>query len=268
MAPKMDAKNFDFQAGDLPLLVSYPHVGTQLPEPVRDRLTPEAKKLPDTDWMVDRLVNFPILERASRIRAEWSRYLVDVNRPPDNENLYPGQPTPEICPTHCFDGTPIYLEESPLNENEISQRMDQYWKPYHRQIQTTLEGFKKEFDFALMLDVHSIASRVPRLFEGQLPDLNIGTFHGNSCGKSLEARLQKFADQCSTYSAVKNGRFVGGYITRHYGDPGNNIHCVQIEISQATYLDESTYQWDEERANVVRPVLEEFVLTLVDWIKK
>ncbi len=258
---------YQLAQGDLPFLVSVPHVGTLVPETILDSFTAEAKRLPDTDWFVDQLFDFPELSRATLIKSNFNRYVIDLNRSTDGENLYPGKPTPELCPTTCFDGTAIY-EQAPPDRAEIQRRTSTYWQPYHDQIAAIIADFKARFDFALILDIHSIASCVPRLFDGTLPDFNFGTNHEKSCGRSLNARIREFADSTSEFSAAFNGRFVGGFITRNYGNPGNKIHSVQIEISQATYLDETTGNWDEQKAARVRPVMKEFFCLLSDWIKK
>ncbi len=265
MPDKLDV--FEFETGTIPLLVSFPHIGTLVPEDIKNQFTPAGLQLADTDWFVDQLYDFPAMNRVFKIKSRFNRYVIDLNRSTDGQNLYPGKPTPQLCPIETFAGEPIYSEDPPT-DTEIDQRIELYWKPYHHQIRATLDHLLEHFGFAMLLDVHSIASRVPRLFDGQLPDFNFGTNNEKSCGPGLNRRVEAFCQQLTQYSSAFNGRFVGGHITRHYGSPGNKIHCVQIELSQATYCDESEKDWNEEKANQVRPVIESFVACLIGWIKK
>jgi N-formylglutamate deformylase len=256
---------FDFQQGTLPLLISVPHAGTDVPEEIRVRMTDAAAKLPDTDWFVPRLYDFDSLDDASWLVANVSRYVVDLNRPPDNENLYPGQNTTGLCPETNFDGTRVYKHGESLTAGEIEARVEAFWRPYHRQLQRELESIRGRFGFAVLLDLHSIASRVPNLFPGTLPDINLGTNRGKSVEPSFQSMLDHLVVKPRRYSTVMNERFVGGYITRHYGDPSHRIEALQIELSQATYLDERTGNWDPVKVAKIQIVLQEFVQTVLSW---
>jgi N-formylglutamate deformylase len=244
---------YKFRRGTAPLLVSMPHTGTHVPEWLAPRLTRAAKGLPDTDWHLEQLYNFVDDLGASVIVATHSRYVVDVNRPPDNANLYPGQDTTGVVPVDTFDKAPLYLRGFEPSEAEVRSRIEQYWKPYHAKLAQELKRIKGEHGRALLWDAHSILSVVPRFFEGKLSDFNLGTADGKSCGKGLgEALLAKI----SGYSKVLNGRFKGGYITRTYGDPSNGIHAVQLELSEAVYTEEQPpFRFREHLAVKVRPVL-------------
>ncbi|MFO0219067.1 MAG: N-formylglutamate amidohydrolase, partial [Planctomycetota bacterium] len=176
------SRHFEFRSGVLPLLVSIPHAGTDLPDGFAERLTDSARRLPDTDWFVDRLYDLPLLREASMIVARTSRYVVDLNRPPGDESLYPGQSTTGLCPLVQFDGKPIYLPGAEPDAAEIAGRVETYWQPYHTAIANELERLRARHSRVLIFDAHSIASEVPRLFPGVLPDFNFGTNHGASCG--------------------------------------------------------------------------------------
>ncbi len=256
---------FSFRQGSVPLLVSFPHSNTFIPSAIADRMTRRGRAVPDTDWYLPRLYDFVDGLGASRIVAGFSRYLIDANRSPDGENLYPGQPTPELCPKSCFDGSPIYLTGEEPDEFEIGQRTTEYWRPYHDQIQEELLRIKHRHGIAILFDAHSILSRVPRLFEGQLPDINIGTAKGESCALSLENTIKSVLERQTVCSHVINGRFIGGYITRHFGQPSKNIHAVQLELSQVRYLNESTGEWNEELAVETRGIVHSIMESIITW---
>ena len=246
-------ETYRFRSGRTPLLVSMPHTGTHVPEWLAPRLTRAAKPLPDTDWHLEPLYDFLDELGASVLVATHSRYVVDLNRPPDNANLYPGQDTTGIVPLDTFHNEPLYLPGFPPSEEETRSRIEEYWKPYHDKLAGELAKLKKQYGYALLWDAHSIFSVLPRFFAGKLPDFNLGTADGRSCGRGLgEALLEKI----SGYSKVLNGRFKGGYITRTYGDPANKVHAVQLELSEAIYMDESPpYALREDMARKVRPYL-------------
>ena len=245
---------FSFHEGNSPLLVSVPHDGRHLPPDVRERMTPEALALPDTDWHVAELYGFARDLGASMLVANYSRYVVDLNRPASDEALYEGQVATGLCPTQTFAGEDIYVSSLP-DDVETRHRVVTYWQPYHDKIAHTLELLRDRFGYALLWDAHSIASRVPRLFDGELPALNVGTNDGASCAAAIEGAVAEVAAS-SEYSNVLNGRFRGGYITRHYGDPARDIHAVQLEIAQRVYMDELTTVFDVGKADRLRGTLQ------------
>lgn len=246
---------FRFRAGTRPLLISMPHVGTYVPPALAARFTDEARQVPDTDWHLERLYDFADELGASVLVATHSRYVVDLNRPPDNQNLYPGQDTTALCPVDTFDKTPIYADGVLPDDAEIKTRRDAIWYPYHRQLQRELERLRTVHGSVVLWDAHSIRSVLPRFFEGQLPDLNLGTANGASCDTPLAQTLLAIG-QASTYSAVLNGRFKGGHITRQYGQPERGIHAVQLEMTQCAYMQEALpFDYLPERAAAVQPVL-------------
>lgn len=257
----MGMEPYRFSAGNIPLLISVPHAGTQIPDAIAARMTDAALQTPDTDWHVDRLYDFAQDLGAHMLVATQSRFVVDLNRPPGDENLYPGQNTTGLCPVDTFDEEPIYKDPADRPGTvEISERVAAYWRPYHDKLTETLDLMRAQYGYALLWDAHSIRSAVPRFFDGHLPDLNLGNAGGASCDPNLADRLLDIAQNAEDYSAVLNGRFKGGYITRHYGDPGGNVHAVQLELSQATYMNEQPpYDYRADLAAGVKPVLRRLV---------
>ena len=248
---------FKFRAGRTPLLVSMPHTGTHLPPALHERLTPVARSMPDTDWHLERLYDFLDPLGAAVLVATHSRYVIDLNRPPDDSNLYPGQDTTPLVPIDTFHKQPLYRDGAGLRAEEIPERIAAHWAPYHAKLAEELDRLRKRYGYALLWDAHSIFSEVPRLFSGRLPDLNLGTADGKSCGPGIgEGLLQK----ASGYRAVLNGRFKGGYITRTYGRPATGVHAVQLELSEATYMEESPpFRFDDALAARLRPQLKALI---------
>jgi N-formylglutamate amidohydrolase len=243
--------------GKLPLLVSVPHDGCHVPDEIRARMTSAGLALPDTDWHVAELYDFVRELGASIQVANYSRYVVDLNRSPEDDVLYPGQPVTGLCPEQTFAGEAIYTG-SDVDDAEQARRVLRYWRPYHERIQATLATMREEFGYALLWDAHSIPSRVPRLFDGELPELNLGSNDGASCAASIETAVAAVA-RASPYSAVVNARFKGGYITRHYGDPANCVFALQLEIAQRSYMNEVTRAFDAERADRLRDTLRQML---------
>ncbi len=256
--------SFTFREGASPLLISMPHAGTDLPQGFADRLTEAARSLPDTDWHLPRLYDFPATAEAALIAARWSRYAIDLNRPPDDAKLYAG-PTTGLYPEILFDGSPVFQPGQVPDAAARQAYREMIWQPYHDRLASALREIRARHGFALLLDAHSIRSRVPLLFAGRLPDFNIGSHEGKSADPDLIRRLAAIS-AASPYSHVVDGRFKGGYITRRYGDPAAGIHVVQLELAQETYMDESPpFAFREDRAARLRPHLEAFVAALASW---
>lgn len=211
-------------------------------------MTEAALKLTDTDWYLRRLYDFAGLAGATVVSATYSRYVIDLNRPPDDEPLYEGQLSTGLCPLKTFAGEPIYKEGREVGEKGRERRIERYWRPYHAELEGSLEQLRAQFGYALLWDAHSIRSSVPSLFKGELPDLNIGTNGGKSCPGEVEDAVAEVAAN-SLYSSVVNGRFTGGFITRHYGDPGRNVFAIQLELAQRSYMNEKTLRYDARRAS-------------------
>ncbi len=246
---------FQLHRGTAPLLVSLPHDGTALPEAIATHMQASAKRVPDTDWHVARLYAFARELGASMIVPSHSRYVVDLNRSCDDLSLYPGQNTTGLCPVVQFSGEPVYLDGQAPTSEEIGVRVETYWRPYHDALREELDRIRDQHGRVVLWEGHSIRGEVPYLFDGRLPDLNLGTASGQSCTPALQARLEAVLGAQSRYDWVCNARFKGGYITRHYGDPGAGIEAVQLEISQRTYMDEASFEWDEAKALVVQAML-------------
>lgn len=248
---------FRFRQGTRPLLISMPHVGTHVPPALAARLTDEARHVPDTDWHLERLYAFADTLGASVLVATHSRYVIDLNRSPDGASLYPGQSVTGLCPVDTFDDTPLYAHGDVPGEAEIAARRDAIWHPYHAKLAEELARIKAAHGIAMLWDAHSIRSELPRFFDGKLPDLNLGTGKGTSCDPALADRLLAIAREADGYTSVLNGRFTGGYITRHHGQPGLGVHAVQLEMTQSSYMQEALpFDYLPELAAGVQPHLQ------------
>ncbi len=253
---------FNHYDGTLPLVISVPHDGVHIPEDIRTRMTSIGASVPDTDWHVAELYDFARDLGASMLVANYSRYVVDLNRSDSDDILYPGQVATGLCPEQTFAGDDIY-ENGGVSDDERSARIQQYWRPYHEQLAAMLQAKREEHGFALLWDAHSIPSVVPRLFDGELPELNIGTNDGRSCDAARQEKVIAAAGSCP-FSVVVNGRFKGGYITRHYGNPGSQVHAVQLEVAQRAYMDEASTVFDVARATRLRETLQRMLSAFSD----
>ena len=249
---------FSFHQGDLPLLISVPHDGRNLPQEQRGRMTDAGLELPDTDWHVAELYSFVRELGASMLIANYSRYVVDLNRPADDAAMYEGQVATGLCPQYTFAGEPWYERDAAVTPGDAGRRVDRYWRPYHDKLRATLAEMRGSHGYALLWDAHSIASRVPRLFDGELPVLNLGTYDGQSCDPVISQELLEIAE-ASPYASVLNGRFKGGYITRHYGDPAANVQAVQLELAQRAYMNEKDRSFDDALASTLRQTLQQLL---------
>ena len=254
---------WELHRGDSPLVIDSPHSGTRIPDALRPRLTAVAQTVPDTDWHVDRLYAFAKAEGATFFCATHSRYVIDLNRDPSGAALYAGTDNTELCPTRTFADEPIYLEGEAPATAEIEDRRGTYFAPYHAALAAELERVRTRHGFAILLDAHSIRSEVPRFFSGRLPDLNLGTANGASCLPELQTRAERVLGYAEGFTHVVNGRFKGGWITRHYGKPRDNVYALQLEMAQICYMDEAPpYPWDPIRAIRLSGVLQQLVRAL------
>lgn len=245
-----------------------PHTGTYIPEPIAAQMLPTSKLLDDNDWHLPQLYEFAKVLGASILIPIHSRYVVDLNRHPDNANLYPGQNTTGLCPIDTFLQKPLYAPDRLPTESECLARRDTYWRPYHAALTKELARIKEIHGRVLLWEAHSIRSEVPRFFEGRLPDFNFGTATGESCSPGLGERLLQKVQENDRYSSVLNGRFKGGYITRAYGQPELNVHAVQLELSQRTYMLESPpYPYQEHLARQVQPLLRTLLEEALVWLQ-
>jgi N-formylglutamate deformylase len=253
--------------GDAPLIVSIPHAGTDIPPEIEIELVSPWLARKDADWWVDRLYDFAPDFGATVIRTAISRSVIDVNRDPSGRSLYPGQATTELCPSTTFDGEPLYRKGShPPDTTQIVARRLHYFDPYHAAIADEIARLRETHERVVLFEAHSIYSHVPRLFDGELPNFNIGTNSGASCAAELAKTVETVCN-ASRFSWVTNGRFKGGYTTRHYGEPQMGVHAVQLELGCRGYMEEpariSEKNWptpyDEARAASMRNVLKDIL---------
>ncbi len=247
--------------GESPVVLGLPHTGTWLPDDVFARLNARGQRLADTDWHVERLYD-GLLPGATRVRAAFHRYLIDANRNPSGASLYPGQNTTGLVPLTDFDGEPIWTP--PPDAAEIEARRAAYHAPYHAALVAELKRLHARHGVAILYDCHSIRSNIPFLFKGRLPDFNIGTNGGTTCAPQIEAAVTAICARAEGFSTVVNGRFKGGWTTRHYGQPAQGFHAIQMELAQATHLaqEEPPFAYDPVKADRLRPHLRAILETL------
>jgi N-formylglutamate deformylase len=250
---------YQLHQGTTPLLISLPHNGTAIPESIRSRMTPAGRRIADTDWHVDRLYAFARELGASIIVPKHSRYVVDLNRPSDGQALYPGQRETGLVPTISFADEDLYLAGTAPDATEIAERTRVYWRPYHEALTSEIARLHSVHGRVVLWEGHSIRSHVPMLFDGRLPDLNLGTSAGASCDAGLQVKLASILQSQSRFTHAVNGRFNGGYITRHYGAPAQGISTVQMEIAQCNYMDEDSFAYLPERADELQPLLRDML---------
>ncbi|MGQ9371386.1 N-formylglutamate deformylase [Azospirillum sp. A39] len=262
-------ETFRFQPGETPVLLSIPHVGTEVPADIAARMTDDALAVPDTDWHLDRLYHFAPALGIGYLKARLSRYVIDLNRDPSGTELYEGEDNTELCPLTTFDRRPLYRPGQEPDAAEVERRVALYWRPYHDQLGRELAALKERFGVAVLVEAHSIRSEVPRFFDGTLPDVNVGTADGASAAPTLAARLMNVLSVAERFSGVLNGRFKGGFITRHYGRPGEGVHAVQFELAQRTYMEEDPpHRYRDDRAVQVRPCLERMITVVAEWARE
>lgn len=259
------AELYKFTTGRKPVLVNVPHAGTIIPPDIAATLTPAGKSIPDTDWHVDRLYTAALQMGCAMMVATHSRIVVDLNRDPSGAALYPGASNTELCPTSTFSDNAIYLDGKLPDTHEIERRRRTYWQPYHEKLAAEIEAIKAKHGYCILLDAHSIRSEVPRFFEGKLPDLNLGTADGKSCAEGLASKAFAVLQSGPGFTAIHNGRFKGGYITRHYGRPAANVHALQLEIGQTCYMNEARPDsYDAAASAPLRQVLGQLAALLID----
>jgi formiminoglutamase len=240
--------------GEGPVVLGLPHTGTWLPDDIRDRLNPRGRRLTDTDWHVDRLYD-GLLPGATVVRATVHRYAIDANRPPDGASLYPGQNTTGLVPLTDFDGDPIW-DVAP-DAAEVARRRAAFHAPYHAALAAELDRVRAIHGVAILYDCHSIRAHIPFLFPGTLPDFNIGTAGGTTCDPRIERAVHETCAMAGGYTSILNGRFKGGWATRHYGRPAEGLHAIQMELAQSTHLatEAPPFAYDTDKAARLRPVL-------------
>jgi formiminoglutamase len=255
--------------GTSPVVLAMPHAGTWLPEKVFESLNETGRGLEDTDWHVDQLYE-NLLPDATTVRATFNRYVIDANRDPSGTSLYPGQNTTSLVPTTDFDGAEIWLARKEPKEADVQARLVQYHVPYHEQLDEQLRRLLDLHGVAFLFDCHSIRSEIPFLFEGVLPDLNFGTNDGRSCSPVIRRAIEDSVRTASTkgYRCVIDGRFKGGWTTRHYGNPERQTHAVQLELAQSTYLaaEAQPFAFSETKAGKLRPHLKDLLVQMEELV--
>jgi N-formylglutamate deformylase len=246
-----------------PIILGMPHGGTFVPDDIAATLNENGKILADTDWHIARLYH-DLTPDLTVVRANFHRYVIDANRDPSGHSLYPGQNTTGLVPLTDFDNLPIW-NEAP-DQADIQHRLEIFHRPYHTALEAEIARVKGLHGFAILYDCHSIRSKIPFLFDGTLPDLNIGTDNGATCDARIENTAFQIA-KASGFSAVLNGRFRGGWTTRHYGNPSQNVHAIQMEIAQSAYLEtEATpFSYSKTKAAKLRPVLANILNSIAEF---
>lgn len=253
----------EVQTGDSPLLLAQPHGGTEVPNSIYARLNQHGHALADTDWHITRLYA-DLIDDVTTVSTPIHRYVIDANRDPADQSLYPGQNTTSLCPTTTFDGTPIYRDGEEPSADEIAERQKNYHQPYHDALREQLERLHQRHGYVILYDCHSIRSNIPYLFDGKLPDFNIGSNSGQSCDPKFEALVSAECELADGYTSVVNGRFKGGWTTRHYADPEKGFNSIQMELAQSTYmLETDPWTYDEYKAEQLRTILHRILAKLI-----
>jgi len=253
---------FDVIQGDSPIVLGQPHGGTFVPDDLMARLNPVGQSLADTDWHITQLYD-GLLGGATVVKSNVHRYVIDANRDPEGASLYPGQNTTTLCPLTDFDGQDIWLDDQTPSVDEIEARRGAYHAPYHGALAGELARVKAKHGVAILYDCHSIRSNIPFLFDGVLPVFSIGTDMGVTCGPEIEQAVTQHCTQAADFDTVLNGRFKGGWTTRHYGQPMSDTHAIQMELAQRAYMTETApWNYAKERADKVRPVLSKILSTI------
>lgn len=261
----MESDIFALTRGTAPLLVSVPHAGVHIPPALERRMTPAALQRADVDWHLPRLYDFVRAMGATLLTANCARHVIDLNRPPQDESLYPGQDVTGLLPMDTFRKEPLYLPGQAPDDAERDERRERYWRPYHDALRGELDRLRSRHEHVVLWDAHSICSVLPRFFEGRLTDLNLGTADGRACAPALQAAVEAQMAAQSDYSHVSNGRFKGGWITRHYGEPSRGVHALQLEMCQCTYMDETApFAYRTDLAAKVQPLLKRMLAAVVE----
>ena len=261
----MDSTTFTLTRGAAPLLVSFPHAGTDIPDELAARMTSEALQRADVDWHLPRLYAFVRAMGASTLAARFARHVIDLNRPPEDTSLYPGQDVTGLLPLDTFRKQPLYRPGQAPGAAEAPQRRAVYWQPYHDALRAELGRLRDLHGSVVLWEAHSIASVMPRFFDGKLPDLSLGTADGRACAPAFQAAAEAAMRAQTQFTHISNGRFKGGHITRHYGRPEAGIHALQLEMCQSTYMDETApFGYRSDLAAQVQPVLQQMLNAVLE----
>jgi N-formylglutamate deformylase len=253
---------FIVEEGSGPIILGMPHVGTNIPDSIKLRLNETGRAIADTDWWIDKLYD-GLLNEASVVKATFSRYVIDANRAPSGESLYPGQNTTGVCPATTFDDVPIYVGGQEPDDDEVTERAATFHAPYHAALAEQIERVKAKHGIAILYDCHSIRSHISYLFDGQLPVFNIGSNEGCTCASVIEQAVVAVCASAAPFDYALNERFKGGWTTRRYGQPKNNVHAIQMELGQRAYMDEQPpWAYREDRAATIRSHLRDILTRL------
>ncbi len=257
---------FEVKQGSSPVILGFPHTGTDVPPAIWERLNDNGRVLADTDWYIHHLYD-GLLPEVTTVRATFHRYVIDANRDPDGASLYPGQNTTGLVPGTDFDGLAIWKDGEEPTEADIAARLTEFHAPYHAAFAAEIERVKAIHGVAVLYDCHSIRSPIPFLFDGKLPDFNVGTDMGKTCDPAIEAATFGVVSQAEGYTSILNGRFKGGWTTRHYGRPETGVHAIQMELSQSTHLSTETppFAYDDAKADRLRTHLKD-ILTRIETV--
>lgn len=257
---------FELHQGTSPVILGLPHTRTYVPAEIWERLNDNGRILADTDWHIHELYA-GLLDDATTVRATFHRYVIDANRDPAGVSLYPGQNTTGLVPETDFDGAPIWKTGEEPSEADITHRLEHFHGPYHAALKAEIERVKAIHGIAILYDCHSIRSHIPFLFEGKLPDFNIGTDMGKTCAPEIQAIAVDATGRAGGYTFILNGRFKGGWTTRHYGQPQNGVHAIQMELAQSTHLATETppFAYDADKAGRLRTHLKAILTRLEDF---
>jgi N-formylglutamate amidohydrolase len=264
----MVSKVWEASEPKVPIILSVPHRGSVFPDEVKDQYKPSMIKSPDdTDWFVDKLYDFAPAMGITMISANYSRWLIDLNRDPNRKPLYSdGRIITGLCPATNFLGDPIYKDErTEVELPEVKRRVELYYKPYHQQIDKLLGETKKKFGKVLLWDAHSIRQSVPTIHKEKFPDLILGDADGTSALPGLIETTLSILDH-ESYSVSHNHPFKGGYITRHYGKPSANQHALQLEMSKVNYMDDAEKKYDKARSDKMRALLKRVFEKLIEQL--
>ncbi len=244
---------YEVHRGTSPVILGLPHTGTEVPPAIWERLNETGRLLADTDWHIERLYD-GLLDGATTVRARFHRYVIDANRDPEGVSLYPGQNTTGLVPVTDFDGKPIWKQGEEPAQADIAGRLAEFHAPYHAALAAEIARVKAIHGAAVVYDCHSIRSHIPFLFEGKLPDFNVGTDMGRTCSTAIEQAVFGVAQVAPGYTSILNGRFKGGWTTRHYGRPNDGVHAIQMELAQSTHLQAEAppFAYDDEKAGQLR----------------
>jgi N-formylglutamate deformylase len=251
---------FETHQGTSPVILAFPHTGTHVPATIWERLNDNGRILADTDWHIERLYD-GLLPNVTTVRATFHRYVIDANRDPAGVSLYPGQNTTGLVPETDFDGTPIWKDDAAPTAADIAYRLAHFHAPYHAALAAEIERVKAIHGVAILYDCHSIRSLIPFLFDGRLPDFNVGTDMGRTCAREIETATYEVCAKAEGYTSILNGRFKGGWTTRHYGRPETGVHAIQMELAQISHLatEVPPFALDGERAARLRVHLKDIL---------